>query len=257
MANREWMIAPFTVVAACVLAAGAAVAADEGPAPNTLTDAERAGGFQLVWDGHTTRGFRGVKTAAIPKGRWSTEGGVLTAVAPPPGTPEENADIVTERSYSSFELDAEFRLAPKANSGIKYFVRTDLMADQGQSTVGLEYQIIDDAGNPDATQGRGGARSLGALYDVYGPAPDKPVKRMGEWNAARIVVRGTHVEHWLNGVKVLQFERGSEDFKAHVAEGKHRIWPGYGEWKEGVLLLQHHGGGVSFRNVKVRELSPQ
>jgi hypothetical protein len=160
---------------------------------------------------------------------------------------------VTDRSYSSFELEAEFRLSPKANSGIKYFVQTDLMADYGLSTVGLEYQIIDDAGHPDAVLGHGGSRSLGRLYDVLGPAADKPVKPFGEWNEARIVVRGRHVEHWLNGVKVLEFERGSPDFRAHVAEGEHRVWPGYGEWREGPLLLQHHGGGVSFRNVKTCE----
>jgi hypothetical protein len=127
------------------------------------------------------------------------------------------------------------------------------MADGGQSSVGLEYQVIDDAGNPDAREGKG-TRSTAALYDVYAAAATKTLKPVGEWNQARIVARGRHVEHWLNGQKVLEFERGSADFKAHVAQGKHRVWPAYGEWADGLVLLQHHGGGVSYRNVRIREL---
>jgi hypothetical protein len=256
-------------VAVSVLAtAGAAAAADgfvslfDGKStseltPNTLTEAERAEGWRLLWDGHTTWGWRGLTTNDFPKDRWSMEGGVLSSVKPPPGAREANADIVTDRPFGDFELVAAFRLSPGANSGIKYLVRSDLMADGGQSSVGLEYQIIDDTANPDASLGKGGARATAALYDVYGPAAGKPLKPVGEWNQVRILVRGKHVEHWLNGVKVLEFERGSADFKAHVAEGKHRRWPGYGEWPEGRLLLQHHGGGVSFRDVKVRELKAE
>ena len=225
-----------------------------GLTPNTLTDAERGAGWQLLWDGRTTWGWRDLKAKEFPKEHWAIEGGVLSAVKPALGAPPGNGDIVTDRPYGDFELVAEFRLSPGANSGIKYFVRTDVMADGGQSSVGLEYQVIDDVGNPDVAQGKGGVRTTAALYDVYGAAPDKPVKPMGEWNQARIVARGRHVEHWLNGAKVLEFERGSEDFKKHVAEGKHRVWPGYGEWAEGLVLLQHHGGGVSYRNVKIREL---
>lgn len=227
---------------------------ETGLAPNTLSAADRGAGWRLLWDGLTTWGWRDLKAKDFPKEHWSIGNGVLSAVKPSAGAPPGNGDIVTDRRYGDFELTAEFRLSPGANSGIKYFVRTDVMADGGQSSVGLEYQVIDDVGNPDVAQGKDGVRTTAALYDVYGPAPDKPVKPMGEWNQARIVARGRHVEHWLNGAKVLEFERGSADFKAHVAEGKHRVWPSYGEWADGLILLQHHGGGVSYRNVRIREL---
>ena len=231
-----------------------AAPADDG-GPNTLTAAERDEGWQLLWDGHTARGWRGLTTKDFPKDRWAMEKGELSAVKTPPGAQEPNTDIVTERPYGDFELVADFRLSPGANSGIKYLVRTDVMADGGHSSVGLEYQVIDDEGTPDVVEGPGGTRSTAGLYDVYGPAADKPVKPMGEWNRARILARGRHVEHWLNGAKVLEFERGSDDFKKHVAAGKHRVWPHYGEWAAGLILLQHHGGGVSYRNVKLRDLT--
>jgi hypothetical protein len=247
--------APFAplVVLVALIASPAAPADDGGP--NTLTAADRDEGWQLLWDGHTARGWRGLATKDFPKDRWSMDEGELRARKTPPGANESNADIVTERPYGDFELVADFRLSPGANSGIKYFVRADLMADGGQSSVGLEYQIIDDQGSPDVVEGPGGTRSTAGLYDVYGPAADKPMRPMGEWNRARIVARGRHVEHWLNGARVLEFERGSDDFKKHVASGKHRAWPHYGEWATGLVLLQHHGGGVAFRNVKIRDLT--
>jgi hypothetical protein len=224
-----------------------------GSAPNTLTDAERAEGWQLLFDGLTTWGWRGLKDEEIAKGLWEVKDGALTAVAPVPGAEHPVADIVTERKYGGFELRAQFRTTAGANSGIKYLVRDDVMADGGLSSVGLEYQVIDDVGNKDASEGVAGVRATAALYDVYPAAADKGLKPVGEWNDARILLKGAHVEHWLNGRKLLEFERGSGDFKAHVAQGKHKVWPAYGEWDEGLLLLQHHGGGVSFRNVKIKE----
>jgi hypothetical protein len=225
-----------------------------GSAPNTLSEAERTEGWRLLFDGHTTWGWRGLVQKEIPKGLWEVKGGLLTAVAPATGAEQPVGDIVTERPYGSFELVAQFRTTAGANSGIKYLVRSDLMADAGRSSVGLEYQVIDDVGNKDAADGVPGVRATAALYDVYPAAKDKGLKPVGEWNDARIVMRGKQVEHWLNGRKVLEFERGSADFKQHVAQGKHKQWPAYGEWDEGLLLLQHHGGGVSYRNVKLREL---
>jgi hypothetical protein len=228
-----------------------------GLAPNTLSDLERSQGFELLFDGHGTWGWHGLKQEKIADDRWRVADGALAAVEPPPGEPERNDDIVTERDYSGFELRADFRLSPGANSGIKYLVRTDVMADAGLSSVGLEYQIIDDASHPDARLGHAGDRTLAALYDVFPPSADKPTRPIGEWNQARIVARGKRVEHWLNGTKVLEFERGSEEFRRHVADSKHRVWPNYGEQPKGRILLQHHGGGVSFRNVKIRELKPE
>ena len=244
-------MARLTLLAAAVLLA----AADE--APNTLGAAEREQGFELLFDGETTRGWRGLREEKIAADRWRVEGGVLTALKPPPGSQERNDDIVTLRSFSSFELRAEFRLSTGANSGIKYFLRPDASNDSGMSSVGHEYQVLDDVGHPDAREGIAGNRTLASLYDILPARADKPQRPIGEWNEVRIVVRGRHVEHWLNGAKVLEFERGSADFKAHLATSKHKVWPGYGEEKEGPILLQHHGGGTGYRNIRIRALKPE
>jgi hypothetical protein len=241
------------VAAACL---GGVATSDSG-APNTLSQDERAQGFELLFDGVSTRGWRGLREERIAGDRWKVEKGVLSALAPPPGEAERNDDIITLRSISSFELRAEFRLSPGANSGIKYFLRKDAAADSGQSSVGHEYQILDDAGHPDAKAGIAGNRTLASLYDILPARADKPRRPVGEWNEAKIVVRGRHVEHWLNGAKVLEFERGSDDFKAHLATSKHKVWPGYGEEKEGRILLQHHGGGVSYRSIRIRAQIPE
>ncbi len=231
-----------------------------GLALNTLSEQERAEGWQLLWDGRTTWGWRGLAQKELPKDRWEAKDGELLTVPAPVSEAATkaapvNADIITDRKFSDFELALEFRLSPGANSGIKYFVR-DALADGGASSVGFEYQLIDDSANADAKRGENGARSLASLYDVMPAAANKPVRPMGEWNQARIVARGRHVEHWLNGVKVLELERGSEDFRARVAKSKHRVWPGYGDEANGPILLQYHGGGVAFRNVKIRETHP-
>ncbi len=241
------------VAAACL---GGVATSDSG-ATNTLSQDERAQGFELLFDGVSTRGWRGLREERIAGDRWNVEKGVLSALAPPPGEAERNDDVITLRSFSSFELRAEFRLSPGANSGIKYFLRKDAAADSGQSSVGHEYQILDDAGHPDAKAGIAGNRTLASLYDILPARADTPRRPVGEWNEAKIVVRGRHVEHWLNGAKVLEFERGSDDFKAHLATSKHKVWPGYGEEMEGRLLLQHHGGGVSYRSIRIRAQIPE
>ncbi len=219
---------------------------------STIDDEARAEGWRLLFDGHTTRGWHALAPPEIAPEYWQVKDGLLLSLSPP-GPNVANADIVSDGSYSSFELRAEFRLSPGANSGIKYFLRPDVRADGGVSSVGYEYQLIDDLA-PDARAGENRARSLASLYDVLPAAADKPTRPSGEWNEARIVVRGRHVEHWLNGAKVLEFERGSREFRERVAHSKHRVWPDYGDEAEGPILLQHHGGGVAFRNVAIRPL---
>jgi hypothetical protein len=244
-------MARLTLLAAAVLLAAA------GEAPNTLSAAERAQGFELLFDGTTTRGWRGLREEKVAADRWRVEGGVLEALKPPAGSQERNDDIVTLRSFSSFELRAEFRLSPGANSGIKYFLRPDASNDSGMSSVGHEYQVLDDAAHPDAKQGIAGNRTLASLYDILPARADKPQRPIGAWNEVRIVVRGRRVEHWLNGAKVLEFERGSADFKSHLATSKHKVWPGYGEENEGPILLQHHGGGTGYRSIRIRVLQAE
>ena len=122
------------------------------------------------------------------------------------------------------------------------------------SAIGYEFQILDDAVHPDAKKGKDGDRTIGSLYDMIPAAKDKPVKPIGEWNTARIVVRGAHVEHWLNGMKVVEYDRFTPQFRAMVAESKYHVWPGFADMPDGYILLQDHGFPVSFRNVKIREL---
>jgi hypothetical protein len=241
-----------SALAAAVLAgAGAAPASDAG-LPNTLTDAERAAGWQLLWDGHSSRGWRSAKGGEFPSRGWEMKDGVLSVLESGGAESRAGGDIVTLASYAAFELKLEFRLTPGANSGIKYYVDTDLNKGEG-SAIGLEYQLLDDARHPDAKMGRDGNRTLASLYDLVPAAADKKARPIGEWNEARIVSDGRHVEHWLNGAKVLAYERGSAEFRALVAASKYKVWPAFGERPSGPILLQDHGNRVSFRSVKIRE----
>lgn len=225
-----------------------------GLAPNTLTDAERAEGWRLLWDGHTTWGWRSAKGKEFPKEGWEIRDGELSVVETGGAESRAGGDIVTERTYGAFDLKVEFRLTPGANSGIKYYVDTELNKAEG-SAIGLEFQLLDDAVHPDAKMGRDGNRTLASLYDLIPAAPGKRVKPIGEWNEARVVSAGRHVEHWLNGAKVLEYERGSEEFRKLVDVSKYKVWPAFGEKPDGHILLQDHGNRVSFRNVKIRELT--
>jgi hypothetical protein len=164
-------------------------------------------------------------------------------------------DIITVEQYSNFELFVDFKITPGANSGIKIFVDPEINKGPG-SSIGLEYQILDDALHPDAKLGKNGNRTLGSLYDLYPPDPNKRPNPVGEWNTAYILSRGGHVEHWLNGMKILTYERFTPEFRERVQESKFKKWPGFGELHQGHILLQDHGDGVSFRNIKIRILPP-
>lgn len=224
-----------------------------GLSPNTLTEAERAEGWRLLWDGHTTWGWRSAKGKDFPKSGWEIRDGVLSVVETGGAESRAGGDIVTEATYAAFDLKVDFRLTPGANSGIKYYVDTDLNKAEG-SAIGLEYQLLDDAAHPDAKMGRDGNRTLASLYDLVPAAAGKKAGPIGEWNEARIVSDGRHVEHWLNGAKVLEYERGSEEYRKLVAISKYEVWPAFGERADGPILLQDHGNRVSFRNVKIRVL---
>jgi hypothetical protein len=241
-----------TLAAAILLAALAAAPA----AANTLTAQERQQGWRLLWDGQTTKGWRAAKGSEFPRHGWEVKDGVLSVVETGGAESRAGGDIVTEAVFSAFELKLEFRLTPGANSGIKYYVDTELNKAEG-SAIGLEFQLLDDATHPDAKAGRDGNRTLASLYDLILAAADKPAKPIGEWNEARIVSTGRHVEHWLNGRKVVEYERGSSDFRKLVALSKYKVWPAFGERPSGPILLQDHGNRVSFRNIKLRELKAE
>ncbi|MGK6355452.1 DUF1080 domain-containing protein [Sphingomonas sp. DT-207] len=232
----------------------------QGWLANQLTDAEQRAGWKLLWDGRTTSGWRSAKAQEFPSKGWSIRDGVLSVDGADGAESTNGGDIITTHEYRNFELSVDFRLTPGANSGIKYFVDPDLLKGEG-SAIGLEYQLLDDARHPDAKMGRDGNRTLGSLYDLItarnlsDPAsPNKRFNPPGEWNRAVILVRGRRVEHWLNGFKVVEYERGSPEFRALVAQSKYAKWPKFGEWETGPILLQDHGNRVDFRSIKLREL---
>ncbi|MCX6877180.1 MAG: DUF1080 domain-containing protein [Verrucomicrobia bacterium] len=221
-------------------------------APNTLSPQEQAAGWRLLWDGKTDNGWRSASAEAFPKSGWTLQDGELTVAAS--GGAEAaggGGDIITREKFADFELLVDFKITPGANSGIKLFVDAALNPGAG-SSIGPEFQILDDAKHPDAKLGRNGNRTLGSLYDLL-PAPaDKKVMPVGEWNQARILAQGKHVEFWLNGHKTVEFERGSQAWRDTVALSKFKTWPKFGELPEGHILLQDHGNQVSFRNLKIR-----
>jgi hypothetical protein len=225
-------------------------ARDTNPPPNTPTAKEAKEGWKLLFDGKTMNGWRGAYMTGLPKRGWSVRDGMLIVRESGGGEAAFGGDIVTIREYGNFELKVDFKLTEGANSGIKYFV-TEQQPKTPGSAIGLEYQLLDDARHPDAKLGINGNRTLASLYDLM-PATNKKVNPIGEWNHARILVKGRHVEHWLNGIKVLDYERGGKEFLAHKAESKFKDRPGFGEAKKGHILLQDHGNQVFFRNIKIR-----
>ena len=227
--------------------------------PNTVTEWEQRKGWKLLWDGATTEGWRGARLDDFPEKGWEITDGILTVLASDGAESANGGDIVTVDTYSEFELELDFMITEGANSGIKYFVLTDLNKGPG-SSIGLEYQILDDKKHPDAAMGVNGNRTLSSLYDLIPagnltiPGRNKRFNGIGSWNRARIVVRDNHIEHWLNNEKVLEYERNTPMYRALVAYSKYKVWPNFGEAPAGHILIQDHGDQVSFRSIKIREL---
>ena len=221
---------------------------------NMLTDEEKNDGWRMLWDGKTNAGWRGAKLDEFPNKGWKIINGELIVLSSGGGESIGGGDIVTKKLYDDFELKVDFKITEGANSGIKYFVNTDINKGSG-SAIGLEYQILDDAKHPDAKLGNHkGSRTLASLYDLIEANSNKPVSCIGEWNTAYIFSKNNHIEHWLNGLKVLEYERKGDKFLKLVSESKYSKWQNFGEENKGQILLQDHGDRVSFRNIKIREL---
>ena len=209
---------------------------------NVVTEQEKGEGWTMLWDGTTTAGWRSIKTNAFPQNGWEIKDGTLSVLK------EVYAgDIITENVYSNFILKVEFKLTKAANSGVKYLFNPKI---NGGTT--LEFQIL-HPDHSDAKLGKNGCRKVGSLYDVI-PAPTAKLRPLDEWNSIQLVCNGKQVEHWLNGEKLISFERGSESFRAAVAQSKFSKAKKWGEAESGHILLQDHGDYVSYRNIKIKVL---
>ena len=267
------------LVAAALLAAGgqrasaqsAAATATAASAPNQLTAAERAAGWRLLFDGHSLSGWRGLGYAGVPPEHWTVEDGAIKKVATKNvgkqanGRPVAGGDLMTDSTFRDFELAWDWKITPVGNTGLKYNVSEALSTGvpetamrpatgtpgASHSAIGFEYQMIDDDRHSD---GKLPTHRSGALYDLITPNANKHVNAVGEWNHSRVIFNGNHGEHWLNGLKVVEYELGSPEMAAAVAASKFKSIPWFAERRTGHIVLQDHGDEVYFRSIRIREL---
>jgi hypothetical protein len=230
-----------TTLKVSILAAGlAALCAAAGAMAAGVSGASRQGEWKSLFDGVSTNGWRGYKQAS-PPASWKAVDGLLVLDG-------KAGDLVTEEEFGDFELSLEWKIKEGGNSGIFYRVTEEPASIWHHA---IEYQILDNARHKDGADTK---TSTGACYALYGPSSDV-TRSPGQWNETRIVARGTHVEHWLNGTKLLEFEIGTPDWNARVASSKFKIYPGFAKAPKGRIGLQDHGDYVAFRNIKIRRLT--
>jgi hypothetical protein len=212
---------------------------------NTLTKKEVKEGWKLLFDGKDPSQWRAANQEGFPSKGWEIREGCMVSGG--------GGNLVSKEEYGNFDFVWEWKMMDKGgNSGVKYFVRED-----GKDALGIEYQMLDDEGHPWMQDGRmhpNDYHTVGAIYELYPTASNKVTKPVGVWNTSRILSKGKHIEHWLNGVKVAECDRGSSDFNARIAKSKFKDIPNFGQYEKGLLLLQDHGSIVWFRNMKIRIL---
>jgi hypothetical protein len=220
---------------------------------NRLTAAEQKEGWELLFDGKTSHGWTWAGKTGFPSKGWIIKDGTIS-VEPVKAEGEIGSlDIISAKQYSAFDLVFDFNVSAGGNSGVKYFVSFD----SHNNPLGLEFQVLDDSLHPDAKLGRNGNRTMASLYDLIKADKKKEnFQQAGNWNTGRVVVYpNNHVEHYLNGVKVLEYDRLSPSFRELIAMSKYKNYPRFGQGAEGYILLQYHGNAVSFRNIKIKSLA--
>lgn len=224
---------------------------------NTLSATEKKEGWELLFDGKSTEKWRGINQNSFPATGWKVKNGDLIACAEGGAESGNGGDVITKKQYGNFILRWEWRMETKGgNSGVKYFVQEGIGTNKSYG-FGLEYQLLDDKYHPWMLDGKmkpNDYHTLGSLYEIYPASPDKHPNPLGIWNESTIVSKNNHVEHWLNGQKILEYERGGADFNAKIAASKFKDVKGYGVLPQGYLLLQDHGSIIHFRNIKVKEI---
>ncbi|MBM3875827.1 MAG: DUF1080 domain-containing protein [Verrucomicrobia bacterium] len=224
------------LLAALVFAHPAAMPAADAP-HNTLTEAEKRAGWKLLFDGKSLANWRGIKKPGPPESGWEIKDGALTCVKGGKG-----GNLLSVETYEQFEFAWEWKMPPRSNNGVKYFFSE-------ATGVGHEYQLLDDVLTKDTLS------SCASFYLIVAPDPEKKkLKPWGEWNSSRILVKGNHVEHWLNGEKVVEYDCGDPQILERVSRSKFKNAAGFGTRRRGHLLLTYHSDECSFRNVKVREI---
>jgi hypothetical protein len=236
---------------------GYAQPARGGGEQNILTAEEEAAGWKLLFDGHSSDGWRGVNRDHFPEEGWAVESGEIRSIPAGDENTGSGGDIITIEQYGDFELSWEWKLLTEAgNSGVKYYVNESL-TKRGSGGLGLEYQILDEKNHAWMLEGKmkpNDYHTTGALYEFFPPSGDKKkMEPLGEWNSSRIISRDHHVEHWLNGEKVLEYERGGKEFIEMLKKSKFKDLENFGQEERGHILLQDHPGQVHFRNIKIRE----
>ena len=207
-------------------------------------------GWEVLFDGKDTEKWKSTESDTFPTNAWGTTGGTLFVKDHVKG-----ADIITREVFTNFQLEFDFNLTEGANSGVKYVVNKIKNNSTAQlQWNGPEYQVIDDYNHPEVKNNKHREGSTAALYLVYAPV-NKKLFPAGEWNKAKVIVEGNHVEHWLNGVKVVSCERGSKDFRQRMSATKFKDYDRYGELPAGhIMLTDHDGDKVYFRNIRIKRL---
>lgn len=217
---------------------------------NVLSPAEKQAGWELLFDGKTTTGWRGAYTDRFPTSGWVVKNGELRGELHEGAESGDAGDIVTLKKYRNFEFAFDWKLGKGGNSGVKYFIEERQPKPAKGSQAGYEYQLIDDADYIYNDKHLPADLKTASIYDVV--AASKPDVTLGQWHQSRIVVNNNRIEHWLDGVKVLAVDRTSDAFRQGVTDSKFKDYPGFARIPEGHILLQDHGHSVAFRNLKIK-----